>query len=45
MDLDEQAHRVTFMTATVARTSPARSTRFWPAPGSGPCSATCGRPA
>ena len=44
MDLDEQSHRVKFMTATTARTSPLRSTPSSPMPGSGQCSATSGRP-
>jgi putative transposase len=45
MDLGEQTHRVKFMTRDRGRTSPPRSTRSSPAPGSGPYSATCGRPA
>ena len=44
MDLGEQAHRVKFMIRDPARTSPPHSTRSSPMPGSGPCSATSGRP-
>jgi putative transposase len=44
MDLGDQAHRVKFMIRTADRTSRPRSTRSWPAPGSGQCSVTCGRP-
>ena len=45
MDLGEHAHRVKFMIRDAARTSPPHSTRSSPMPGSGPCSATSGRPA
>jgi putative transposase len=45
MDLSEQGHRVKFMIHDPARTTRPRSTRSSPAPGSAPCSVTCGRPA
>jgi hypothetical protein len=45
MDLGEQAHRVKFMIRDRGSTSPQRSTRCWPTPASGLCSATSGRPA
>jgi len=44
MDIGGQAHRVKFMIATAAPTSPARSTPSSPTPGSGPCCATSKRP-
>jgi hypothetical protein len=45
MDPGEQAEHVKFMIATAARTSPPRSTRSSPMPGSGPCRAAYGHPA
>ena len=44
MDLGEQAHRSSSSSATAAQTTRLRSTRSSPMPGSGPCSATSGRP-
>jgi putative transposase len=45
MDLGEQAHRVKFMIRDRGSNFPPRSTRSSPTPASGPCCATCGRPA
>src|ERR1039457_5723268 len=45
MDLGEQRQRVTFMIRDRGPNFTAGSTRSSPAPGSGPCCATCGRPA
>src|ERR1039458_2490943 len=45
MDLGEQTQRVTFMIRDRGPNFTAGSTRSSPAPGSGPCCATCGRPA
>jgi transposase len=45
MDLGDQAERMKFMIRDRGRTSPPHSTRSSPMPGSGPCCATCGRPA
>jgi putative transposase len=44
MDLGDQAHRVRFMIRDRGSNFTTHSTQSWPARGSGPCSATSGRP-
>ncbi len=45
MDLGDEAHRAKFMIRDRGSNFTPRSTRSSPTPGSGPCSATSGRPA